>query len=88
MIAKKKERADSASKRPTSTPQKLHELVVEINRLLQEKERQLLQQSISGTDSASRTSDGSRETEEQIRFYADAQPSHCETRARADAGHL
>ena len=60
-------------------PQKLHELVVEINRLLEERERQLLQQSISGTDSASRTSDGSRETEEQIRSYAGAQPSHCKT---------
>ena len=33
-------------------PQKLHELVLEINRLLEERERPLLQQSISGTDSA------------------------------------
>jgi hypothetical protein len=33
-------------------PQKLHELVVEINRLLEERERQLLQQRISGTDYA------------------------------------
>ena len=33
-------------------PQRLHALLVEINRLLEERERQLLQQSISGTDSA------------------------------------
>jgi hypothetical protein len=32
-------------------PQKLHELVVD-NRLLEERERQLLQQRISGTDYA------------------------------------
>jgi len=38
-------------------PQKLHELVVEINRLLEERERQLLQQSIPGTRPASRMSD-------------------------------
>jgi hypothetical protein len=35
----------------TYDPQQLQELVVEINRLLEERER-LLQQSISGTDSA------------------------------------
>jgi hypothetical protein len=33
-------------------PQKLHELVAEINRLLEERERQLLQQNIPGTDSS------------------------------------
>jgi hypothetical protein len=32
--------------------------------------------------------DGSRETEEQIRSYAGAHPSHCKTWARSDAGHL
>ena len=80
MIGKEKERwRELCEQAANEYPQKLHELVVEINRLLQEKERQLLQQSISGTDSASRTSDGSRETEEQIRSYAGAEPSHCET---------
>jgi hypothetical protein len=33
-------------------PQKFHELIVDINRLLEQRERQLLQQSISGTSYA------------------------------------
>ncbi len=54
MIGKEKERWRELCEQAANEydPQKLHELVVEIDRLLEEKERQLLQQSISGTDSA------------------------------------
>jgi hypothetical protein len=54
MIGKAKERWRELSEQAANEydPQKLHELVVEINRLLEERERQLFQQSISGTDPA------------------------------------
>jgi len=54
MIGKEKERWRELSEQAANEydPQKLHELVVEISRLLEERERQLLQQSTSGTDSA------------------------------------
>ena len=54
MIGKEKERWRELCEQAANEydPRKLHELVVEINRLLEERERQLLQQSISGTDSA------------------------------------
>jgi hypothetical protein len=54
MIGKEKERWRELCEQAANEydPQKLHELVVEIKRLLEERERQLLQQSISGTDSA------------------------------------
>ncbi len=54
MIGKEKERWRELCEQAANEydPRKLHELVVEINRLLEERERQLLQQSISGTDPA------------------------------------
>ena len=54
MIGKEKKSWRELCKRAANEydPQKLHELVVEINRLLEERERQLLQQSIPRTDSA------------------------------------
>jgi hypothetical protein len=54
MIGKEKERWRELREQAANEydPPKLHELVVEINRLLEERDRQLLQQSISRTDSA------------------------------------
>jgi hypothetical protein len=54
MIGKEKERWRELCEQAANEydPRKLHELVVEINRLLEERERQLLQQSIFGTDPA------------------------------------
>jgi hypothetical protein len=54
MIGKEKERWRELCEQAANEydTQKLHELVVEISRLLEERERQLLQQSISGTDDA------------------------------------
>jgi hypothetical protein len=54
MIGQEKERWRELCEQAASEydPQKLRELVVEINRLLEERQRQLLQRSISGTDSA------------------------------------
>jgi hypothetical protein len=53
MIAKEKEPWRELCEQAANAydPQKLHELVAEINRLLEERER-LRQQGISGTDSA------------------------------------
>jgi hypothetical protein len=54
MIGKEKERCRELCEQAANEygPQKLQELVVEINPLLEERERQLLQQSISGADPA------------------------------------
>jgi hypothetical protein len=54
MIGKEKERWRELCEQAANEhdPQKLHELVVEIDRLLEERERKLRQQSISGTNSA------------------------------------
>jgi hypothetical protein len=53
MIGKEKERWRELCEQAANEydPQKLHELVIEINRLLEERERQL-HKSVSGTDSS------------------------------------
>jgi hypothetical protein len=50
MIGEEKERWHELCEKAANEydPQKLHELIVEINCLLEERERQLLRQSISG----------------------------------------